>query len=79
MALFRDPGRNTWWYEFRFARQVVRESARTRSKSVACKAEQARRGELEEGYHGIKRRAEPRLFSVAAAEWSALKKPCSRQ
>jgi len=75
MALFRYPGRKTWWYEFRFARQIVRESAKTRSKSVARKAEQARRRELEEGYHGIKRRAEPRLFSVAAAEWLTLKQP----
>src|SRR5436190_895752 len=75
MALFRYPGRKTWWYEFRFARQIVRESARTRSKSVARKAEAARRRELEEGYHGIKRRAEPRLFSVAAAEWLTLKQP----
>ena len=75
MALFRYPGRKMWWYEFRFARQIVRESARTRSKSVARKAEQARRRELEEGYHGIKRRAEPRLFSVAAVEWLALKQP----
>jgi integrase len=75
MALFRYPGRKTWWYDFRFAGQVVRESARTRSKEIARRAEQARRRELEEGYHGLKRRAEPRLFSVAATEWLTLKKP----
>jgi len=75
MALFRYPGRKMWWYEFRFAGQIVRESAKTRSKTIARRAEQARRRELEEGYHGLKRRAEPRLFSVAAAEWLAMKKP----
>jgi len=75
MALFRYPRRHTWWYEFRFSGQLVRESARTRSKTMARRAEQARRRELEEGYHGLKRRAEPRLFSVAATEWMAMKKP----
>ena len=33
MALFRYPNRKTWWYEFRFAGQIVRESAKTRSKN----------------------------------------------
>src|SRR5436190_22464683 len=30
---------------------------------------------MEEGYHGLKRRAVPKLFSVASEEWLALKKP----
>jgi hypothetical protein len=32
MALFRYPGKKMWWYEFHFAGQKVRESAKTRSK-----------------------------------------------
>jgi integrase len=75
MALFRYPRRKTWWYDFRFAGQQIRESARTRSKELARRAEQARRRELEEGYHGLKKRAQPRLFSVAAGDWLAVKSP----
>lgn len=75
MALFRYPGRKTWYYDFRFAGQQIRESARTRSKTMARRAEQARRRELEEGFHGLKKRAQPRLLSIAAADWLALKKP----
>ena len=29
MALFKYPGKKTWWYEFHFAGQKVRESAKT--------------------------------------------------
>ena len=75
MALFKYPGKKTWWYEFHFAGQKVRESAKTRSKEMARRAENARRRELEESYHGLKKRAAPRLFSVAADEWLTLKKP----
>ena len=75
MALFRYPGKKTWWYEFHFAGQKVRESAKTRSKEMARRAENARRRELEESYHGLKKRAAPRLFSAAAIEWLTLKKP----
>ncbi len=75
MALFRYPGKKTWYYEFFFAGQKVRESAKTRSKEMARRAENARRRDLEESYHGLKKRAAPRLFSVAAEEWLALKKP----
>src|SRR5215510_4985233 len=75
MALFRYPGKKTWWYEFHFAGQKIRESAKTRSKTMARRAEQKRRAELEEGYHGLKKRVPPRLFSVAAEQWLELKKP----
>jgi integrase len=75
MALFRYPGKKTWWYEFHFAGQKVRESAKTRSKELARRAENARRRDLEESYHGLKKRTPPRLFSVAADEWLTLKKP----
>jgi len=74
MALFRYPGKKTWWYEFHFAGQKVRESAKTRSKTIARRAELKRRAELEEGYHGLKKRQAPRLFKVAADEWLEMKK-----
>jgi hypothetical protein len=61
--------------ESHFAGQKVRESAKTRSKAIARRAEQKRRSELEEGYHGLKKRAVPPLFSVAAEKWLELKKP----
>jgi integrase len=42
---------------------------------MARRAENARRRELEEGYHGLKKRASPKLFNIAADEWLELKKP----
>lgn len=75
MALFRYPGKKTWWFEFHFAGQKIRESAKTRSKTIARRAEQKRRSQLEEGYHGLKKRVPPGLFSVAAEAWLELKKP----
>jgi hypothetical protein len=74
MALFKYPGRKTWWYEFRFAGQTVRESAKTRSITLARRAENARKRDLEESYNGLKKRTVPRLFSAASEEWLAIKK-----
>jgi hypothetical protein len=42
---------------------------------MARRAENARRRELEESYHGLKKRIPPRLFNVAADEWLSIKKP----
>ena len=75
MALFRYPNRKTWWYEFHFAGQIVRESAKTRSKEIARRAQQARRRALEEGYHGLRKRPAPRLFSAGAKDWLTVKTP----
>ena len=75
MALFKYPGKKTWYYEFHFAGQKVRESAKTRSKEIARRAEAARRRQMEEGFHGLKKRTVPKLFSVASDEWLQLKKP----
>jgi len=74
MAIYR-PTKDTkiWWYDFIFEGQRVRESAKTRSKTVARDAERVRRREIEESYNGIKRRDRAKLFSVAAEEWLALK------
>jgi integrase len=63
----------TWWYEFQFEGQRVRENTKSRSKKVAKQAEKARRRQLEESYNGIKRRGRAKLFSVAADEFLALK------
>ena len=60
---------DVWWYKFRFAGQVIRESSKSESKTVAKEAERARRRELEESWNQIKRRKLPPLFSVAAPEW----------
>ena len=56
MAVFKRG--NTWWYEFIFAEKRVRESAKTRSKTVAKEAEKSRRRELERTLAGLP--AEPR-------------------
>ena len=74
MAIYR-PTKDSkiWWYDFIFQGQRVRESAKTRSKTLAKDVERSRRRELEECYNGIKRRDRAKLFSVAADDWLALK------
>jgi hypothetical protein len=73
MSVYRPASSKVWWYDFIFEGQRVRESAKTRSKTIAKDAEKARRRELEESYNGIKRRDRAKLFGVAAEEWLALK------
>lgn len=72
MSLYKRG--DVWWYKFRFAGQVIRESSKSESKTVARDAERARRRELEEGLHGIRKRR-ARLFSTAADEWLNFKRP----
>src|SRR5581483_10602953 len=60
---------DVWWYKFKFAGQAIRESAKTNSKTVAKKAMDARRRELEEGYNGISKPQRAQLFSGAAEQW----------
>jgi len=60
---------DVWWYKFRFAGQMVRESSKSNSKTIAKEAERARRRELEESWNQIKRRKLPPVFSVASTEW----------
>jgi integrase len=43
----------TWYYQFIFAGRLIKESAKTTSKTVAKEAEKKRRRELEEGFNGI--------------------------
>ena len=74
MAVYRPAqGSKIWWYDFIFQGQRVRESAKTRSKTLAREAERVRRREIEECYNGIKRRDRAKSFSIAADEWLALK------
>lgn len=73
MSVYRPASSKVWWYDFIFEGQRVRESAKSRSKTIAKDAEKSRRRELEESYNGIKRRDRAKLFSVAADEWLALK------
>ncbi len=46
MSLYKRG--DVWWYKFRFAGQMIRESSKSESKTVAKDAERARRRELEE-------------------------------
>src|SRR5437588_4022189 len=62
MALFKRG--DIWWYEFLFARRRVRESAKTKSKTVAKLAEQKRRRELEQGFNGLEDRRDERIKTV---------------
>src|SRR5580765_6163778 len=73
MSIYRPASGKIWWYDFIFQGQRVRESTKTRSKSLARDAERARRRELEESYNGIKRRDRAKLLGVAADEWLELK------
>lgn len=66
---------DVWWYKFRFAGRLFRESAKTTSTALARQAERKRHQQLEEAIHGIRKRTAPVTFSVAADDWMNLKKP----
>ena len=66
---------DVWWYKFRFAGRVFRESTKTNSKALARSAELKRRRDLEEGFHGLKKRQAPQTFKSASDEWLELKRP----
>lgn len=63
-----------YWMDFKFQGQPIRESTGTRSISLAKKIQDKRRRELEEGTAGIRKKEQPRLFSVAAKEYLEVKK-----
>src|SRR5215469_8019087 len=63
----------TYWFKFLFQGQLIRESAKTNSKTVAREAERARRRELELGYNRIAKRERVPLFALPAKEWLASK------
>jgi hypothetical protein len=61
-----------WWYRFEFLGQVIRESAKTRSKELARTAERTRHQRLEESYNGVlHKRPTPILFTVRAKNGSS--------
>ena len=75
MAVFQRPGRRVWWFEFEYCGRRYRESAGTRSKTLAIDIERKRRREVEEAANGVRRnRNAAILFSLAAVEWLELKK-----
>ncbi len=51
MSLYKRG--DVWWYKFVFNGQVIRESAKTNSKTVAAEAERVRRREIEQSYNHI--------------------------
>jgi integrase len=53
-----------WYYEFIFAGRLVKESAKTTSKTVAKQAEQARRRELEKGFNGLSDERQQRVCKL---------------
>ncbi len=59
MAPFKRGG--VWWYKFYFAGQLIRESSKSTSKTVAKNVEQQRRRELEEGFHNLKEVRQQRI------------------
>src|SRR5258708_22722139 len=48
---------------------MIRESARTKSKTLAKDGERVRRRQLEESWNQVKRRTLPPRFDKAADEW----------
>src|SRR5438105_13140582 len=75
MSVYRPAGSRIWWFEFQFANHRIRESTKTRSKTLAIEAERNRRRSLEYAYNGVKKRDSAKLFSAAADEWLAVKEP----
>jgi integrase len=71
MSVYKRGG--VWWYKFWFNGQLIRESSKSDSKTVASDAEKARRRELEQAYNRIPKRERMPLFSHAAAVWLANK------
>jgi len=73
MALFKRG--KIWWFKFKYAGRLYRESAGTSNEQLALKIQRKRHREIEELTHGIKRPSAPVLLSVAAKDWLDLKQP----
>src|SRR5262252_5272375 len=73
MSVYRRG--DVWWYKFRFAGQMIRETSKSNSKTVAKEAEWSRRRELEEGWNQIKRRTLPPTLDRAGTAWLDGEKP----
>jgi integrase len=53
-----------WYYQFIFAGRLIKESAKTTSKTRAKEAEKKRRRDLEEGFNGIADARDERIRSI---------------
>jgi len=73
MSLYRRG--DVWWYKFRFAGQMVRESSKSESKTVAKNAERVRRRELEQSWNKIERRTLPPTLGLAGSTWLEAEQP----
>jgi integrase len=69
MAIYKQKGSNIYWFEFQFAGQRYRESAKTATKQVAIEAMRRFRRHIEESHNGITKRETPKLFPAAADEY----------
>src|SRR6476660_5774169 len=74
MSIYRPSGSKIWWYDFQFANQRIRESTKTRSKTLAAEGQRSRRREMELAYNGVKKRVCAKLFGLAADEWLLIKR-----
>lgn len=66
MSVYLPKDSNIWWYEFRFNGRRIRESSKSRSKTIAIAAERAHRRRLEENYNDIKKPKTQLTFAAAA-------------
>lgn len=73
MSLYKRG--DVWWYKFRFAGRMIRESSKSDSRTVAKDAERIRRREMEESWNQIKKRTLPSTFERAASAWLQAQKP----
>ena len=73
--LFQGGKQKTWWYRFRLGGQIVHESSKSTSKTVAREAERQRRRELERNYNKIEKRTLPPRFEQGATAWLEGEKP----
>jgi integrase len=64
MSVFKRG--DVWWYKFRFAGRLIRESTKSESKTLAKDAERKRRRELEEGYNNLSDSRAERIQTIGA-------------
>jgi integrase len=55
-----------WWYNFFYAGQHIQESAKTKSKTIAKRAEQTRIRELEVGINGLEDTRKKRVLTISS-------------
>lgn len=63
-----------WWYKFKFGGRLLQESSKSTSKDVARRAELKRRRDLDQGFHGLRKREPPQTLKTAAETWLESKK-----